>query len=134
MARPRALLAALLLALAMAPSQQLPAAAGFHRRRLAGSRHAAAGAGGSEGSARRQLAAAQPLTPVSTQVQGQEVLYQVPKKPIGMVVLLHKCGRSAGGWDGLQGLWGRASASCASNLDCAPPATSLLLLLGVYWH
>lgn len=97
MARPRALLAALLLALAMAPSQQLPAAAGFHRRRLAGSRHAAAGAGGSEGLARRQLAAAQPLTPVSTQVQGQEVLYQVPKKPIGMVVLLHKCGRSAGG-------------------------------------
>ncbi len=104
MGRTRALLAALLLALAVDPSQQLPAGAGFHRRRLVGSGDPATGAGsGGNGLARRRLAAAQPLTPVSADVLGQEVLYQVPKQPIGMVVLLHKCGRSAGAWVGGNG-------------------------------
>lgn len=119
MDRTRALLAALLLALAVQPSQQLPAGAGFHCRRLAGSGHEATGAGSSgNGLARRRLAAAQPLTPVSADVLGQEVLYQVPKQPIGMVVLLHKCGRSAGACGGGNGscwVW-LGDLHCASEL------------------
>lgn len=141
MAAARPLLAALLLALAVAPSHQLPAATGLHRRRLAGSKDAASGGSGGDGwvpSARRQLTAVQPLTPVSTQVQGQEVLYQVPKQPVGMVVLLHKCGRSAGGWDGHEGR--RVSerqlgvpAICAAALPCTACACHAAAI-GLVWH
>lgn len=99
MAPARAVVAALLLALAVAPSQQLPAGLGMRRLRSAGGGPSSLGGAGGSGALRlrRRLAAAPPLTPTSTQVQEHDVLYQVPQNPVGLVVLLHKCGRNAGG-------------------------------------
>ncbi|PSC71787.1 DNA polymerase kappa [Micractinium conductrix] len=84
-----ALVLVLLLSSASAASQleeaAEEAAATLGRAGAAGRRHAALNAAG------KPL-----LTPMAITISGHEALFEVPQRPRHMLILLHKCGRSAG--------------------------------------
>lgn len=105
------LLAAVLLLLTLACSQQLVIA-------ISGISSAAVGSISAAGAAAGQL----PLVPKRIQLSQHELLYQLPANspPKGLVLVLHKCGRSASDH------WPRSAAcpDCLGELPSAAPRAS----------